>query len=68
VALDAEHEPAVARLEPLDEVAGRAARPGVGHETRREVGGSTDDLGWFDVDELGAMSIADLVERTIASG
>ena len=37
VALDAEDEPAVGRLQPFDEVAGRAARPGVGDETRRQV-------------------------------
>ena len=40
----------------------------VGGSERREVDGSTDDIGWFDLDELGAMSIADLVERVVASG
>ena len=38
VALDTEHEPAVGRLERLDEVPGRARRPGAGDQARREVG------------------------------
>ena len=38
-----------------------------GGSERREVDGSTDDLGWFEVDELGAMAIGDLVRRVLAS-
>ena len=33
---------------------------------RREVDGSTDELGWFTLDDLGSMSIGDLVERVLA--
>jgi 8-oxo-dGTP diphosphatase len=34
---------------------------------RREVDGSTDELGWFTPDDLGSMSIGDLVERVLAA-
>lgn len=40
----------------------------VGGSERREAEGSTDELGWFTPDELGAMKIGDLVERVIATG
>jgi 8-oxo-dGTP diphosphatase len=34
-----------------------------GGTERREVDGSTDELGWFTLDELGSMTLGDLVER-----
>jgi ADP-ribose pyrophosphatase YjhB (NUDIX family) len=37
----------------------------VGGTERREVDGSTDDLGWFTLDELGSLTIGDLVERVL---
>ena len=40
----------------------------VGGAERREVDGSTDELGWFGRDELDGLLIGDLVERVIASG
>jgi 8-oxo-dGTP diphosphatase len=38
-----------------------------GGTERREVDGSTDELGWFTPDELGSISIGDLVERVLAA-
>ena len=40
----------------------------VGGAERREVGGSTDEIGWFAVDELKGLPLGDLVERVIAAG
>ena len=38
--LDADHEPAVGRLEPFDQVARLAARPRAGDQAGRKVGGA----------------------------
>jgi ADP-ribose pyrophosphatase YjhB (NUDIX family) len=35
---------------------------------RREVDGSTDELGWFEPGELAGMLLGDLVERVLAAG
>jgi len=37
----------------------------VGGEERVEVGGSTDDFGWFSRDEAAAVPLGDLVERVL---
>jgi ADP-ribose pyrophosphatase YjhB (NUDIX family) len=39
----------------------------VGGAERREVDGSTDELGWFTVEELRRLLVADIVERVLDS-
>jgi len=40
----------------------------VGGAEHREVGGSTDEFGWFAPNELAALRLGDLVERVLADG
>jgi ADP-ribose pyrophosphatase YjhB (NUDIX family) len=40
----------------------------VGGAERREVEGSTDEFGWFEVSELNELPLGDLVERAVAEG
>ena len=40
----------------------------LGGAERREVGGSTDELGWFTPDELAEMRLLDLARRVLGTG